>query len=483
MLQLHDPSLLLGHSLIGGDLKPGGRAHAVINPATEQAIATVSLADAPMWPRALEAAMAAQPAWAACSGLTRGSLLRRWGDLMLAHEDDLALILTSEQGKPLVEAKAEIAYAASYFYWFAGEAERIYGRTLPVGNGQRYWVEQRPLGVIAAITPWNFPAAMLARKLAAALAAGNAVLAKPALETPLSALAMASLGDRAGLPKGLVSVLLSDDPASLGAWFCQEPNIAKLSFTGSTATGKWLLERAGSAIKPCSMELGGNAPFIVFADADIAAAVEGFVFCKFRNAGQTCISANRLLLAANIAGPFLNQLKGVLRQLNYGSALAHAGQIGPLIHQKACEKLQAKIRAAEERGAQVERLGIDQRTQPVGSFFPPTLVTGVTPSMQLFTEESFGPVVAVTEFSTEEVAINLANQTPYGLAAYVFGKNLTTLNQCQHQLQFGMLGINEARISHAFAPFGGIKNSGFGREGGLEGIGHYQSQQFVAWGE
>lgn len=483
MLQLHNPSLLLRHCLIGGVLQAGAREYVIINPATEQLIATVTLVDNAMREQALTCARAAQPAWAAQSGQGRGAILRRWGDFMLAQEQDLASLLTAEQGKPLLEARAEIAYAASYFHWFAGEAERSYGRTLPVGDGRRYWVEQRPLGVVAAITPWNFPAAMLARKLAAALAAGNAVLAKPALETPLSALAMVFLGQQAGLPAGLVSVLLSDEPAAIGAWFCQEPSIAKLSFTGSTATGKWLLERAGSAIKPCSMELGGNAPFIVFADADINAAVEGFMACKFRNAGQTCISANRLLLAASIADAFLTQLKKALRELNYGDGMTPECQLGPLIHQKACERLQAKIHLAQAQGAQVELFGIDKRDKPVGAFFPPTLVTGVTPSMQLFTEESFGPVVAVTEFTSEVEAIALANETPYGLAAYVFGQNLSTLNLCQRQLQFGMLGINEARISHAYAPFGGVKNSGFGREGGLEGMGHFQSQQFVAWGE
>ncbi|HNG61993.1 MAG TPA: aldehyde dehydrogenase family protein, partial [Cellvibrionaceae bacterium] len=425
----------------------------------------------------------AQPAWAALSGLERGAILRRWGELMLAHERDLAVILTSEQGKPLAEARAEIAYAASYFYWFAGEAERVYGRVLPVGEGRRHWVEQRPLGIVAAITPWNFPAAMLARKLAAALAAGNAVITKPALETPLSALAMVHLGLQAGLPADLVSVLLSDEPAVIGAWFCQAPSIAKISFTGSTATGKWLLERAGSFIKPCSMELGGNAPFIVFADADIHAAVEGFMACKFRNAGQTCISANRLLLAASIADVFLAELKNALDTLNYGDGMDADIQLGPLIHRAACERLGAKIERAKAQGAKVEFFGRDKRVHAVGAFFAPSLVTGVTPSMQLFSEESFGPVVAVTEFTTVDEALALANQTPYGLAAYVFGQNVTTLNRCQRQLQFGMLGINEARISHAYAPFGGVKNSGFGREGGLEGIGQYQSQQFVAWGE
>lgn len=482
MLQLHTPSLLITHCLLGGVQEAGAREYPVVNPATQQIIASVSLMERDMNERAVSYAVAAQPAWADVAGGARGEVLRRWGDLMLAHKEDLATLLTAEQGKPLAEARAEIAYAASYFHWFAGEAERIYGRVLPVGSERRHWVEQRPLGVVAAITPWNFPAAMLARKLAAALAAGNGVIAKPALQTPLSALAMVHLGYAAGLPQGLVSVLLSDDPAEVGAWLCQHPAIAKLSFTGSTATGKWLLARAGDAIKPCSMELGGNAPFIVLPDADIPAAVAGFMACKFRNAGQTCISANRLLLARERASEFLSALKSAMGELHYGEGMDAKVNLGPLIHQAACARLQAKINAAQEQGAQVEQLGVDTRSIKIGTFFPPTLVTHVNPSMQLFSEESFGPVVAVTECATLDEAIYLANQTDYGLAAYVYGQDYKMLNYCQRQLQFGMLGINEGRISHAYAPFGGVKHSGFGREGGLEGIEHYQSQQFVAWG-
>jgi len=483
MVQLNDPSLLLRHSMIEGICQVGGREHAVINPATACDITSVSLVDRLMCERALASASSAQALWAERSGTERGAVLRTWGDLLLGNEADLAALLTAEQGKPYAEARAEIAYAAAYFHWFAGEAERAYGRILPVGNGRRQWVEQRPLGIVAAITPWNFPAAMLARKLAAALAAGNAVISKPALETPLSALAMAKLGQAAGIPAGLVSVLLTDEPAVLGAWFCQHPSIAKISFTGSTATGKWLLERAGAAIKPCTMELGGNAPFIVLADADIPAAVAGFMACKFRNAGQTCISANRLLLAADIAEVFLLQLKKAMQQLNYGDGMDADIQLGPLIHQAACVRLQDKIAAAEQQGAQVELFGHDKRSHTRGAFCAPTLVTGVMPSMQLFTEESFGPVVAVTEFTTEDEAIALSNHTQYGLAAYVYSQNLKSLHRVQQQLQFGMLGINEARISHAYAPFGGMKQSGFGREGGLEGITHYQTQQFIAWSE
>ncbi len=483
MLHLNDPTLIPRMSIIEGEANNGPHDHWIVNPALETPIAKVALTDEAAKGLALAAATLAQPKWAARSGAERGAVLRRWGDLMLVNLEDLACILTAEQGKPLAEARAEITYAAGYFHWFAGEAERVYGRTLPVGEGARHWVEQRPLGVVGLITPWNFPSAMLARKLAAALAAGNGVLAKPALETPLSALALMQLGERAGLPKGLVNLILTDDPKALGAWFCQAPRIAKLSFTGSTETGKWLLSRAGAGLKPCTMELGGNAPFIVFPDADISAAVAGFMACKFRNAGQTCVSANRLLLASNIAQVFLGQLKTAMAKLNYGDGARAQIQLGPLIHQAACARLKSKINAAEEQGAQVEVFGLDSRNQAAGAFFAPTLVTEVTSSMQLFAEESFGPVVAVTEFSTEEEAITLANQTEYGLAAYIYSQNLKTINRCQRTLAFGMLGINEARISHAYAPFGGIKQSGFGREGGLEGISHYQTQQFIAWGE
>jgi succinate-semialdehyde dehydrogenase / glutarate-semialdehyde dehydrogenase len=483
MLNLNDQSLLVPHSLIGGVSRPGLHSHAVINPASEQTIAHVSLIDEGMQVQALASAQAAQIPWADASGMERGRVLRRWGDLMLAHEEDLARLLTCEQGKPLPEARAEIAYAADYFYWFAGEAERMYGRVLPVGAGRHYRVEQRALGVVAAITPWNFPAAMLARKLAAALAAGNAVIAKPAIETPFSALAIAYIGARAGIPDGLVNVLLTDRPERIGEWFCSEPGIAKISFTGSTAVGKWLLARAGAQVKPCTMELGGNAPFIVFADADVCAAVNGFIASKLRNAGQTCISANRLLIHKSIAKEFLNVLRGQLNLMCFGDGMQEGINLGPLIHTTACLRLRQKITDAKDKGACVESFGIDKRVSPIGAFFAPTLVTGVTPEMRLFNEESFGPVVAATEFSTCEEAIALANKTQYGLAAYVYSQDLKTINQCQKRLQYGMLGINEARLSHAYAPFGGIKNSGFGREGGLEGITHYQSQQFIAWSE
>ncbi|HEY6529775.1 MAG TPA: NAD-dependent succinate-semialdehyde dehydrogenase [Cellvibrionaceae bacterium] len=483
MLNLNDPSLLVLHSLIGGVSGQGLRTYPVINPASEQIIAEISLLEEGMEAQALASAQAAQNPWAGLSGMERGRVLRRWGDLILTNEDDLARLLTHEQGKPLAEARAEIAYAADYFHWFSGEAERMYGRSLPVGAGRRHWVEQRALGVVAAITPWNFPAAMLARKLAAALAAGNAVIAKPAIETPFSALAIAQLGARAGIPDGLVNVLLTDQPERIGEWFCSEPKIAKISFTGSTAVGRWLLARAGDGVKPCTMELGGNAPFIVFADANIPAAVNGFIACKFRNAGQTCISANRLLVHMSIAAEFLSLLRDRLNLMCFGDGMQEGIDLGPLIHATACSRLQQKITDAKDKGAIVESFGIDRRASPIGSFFAPTLVTGVTPEMRLFNEESFGPIVAVTEFATCDEAILLANQTQYGLAAYVYSKDLTTINQCQKLLQFGMLGINEARLSHAYAPFGGIKNSGFGREGGLEGITHYQSQQFIAWSE
>jgi succinate-semialdehyde dehydrogenase / glutarate-semialdehyde dehydrogenase len=405
--------------------------------------------------------------WAALSGMERGQILRRWGDLMLAHKQDLARILTTEQGKPYAEALAEIVYAAGYFHWFAGEAERVYGRILPVGNDRHFCVEQRPLGVVAAITPWNFPAAMLARKMAAALAAGNALIAKPAIETPLTALAMVELGRRAGIANGLANIIVSDQAQLVGNWFCHELGIAKITFTGSTQVGKWLLARAGAQAKPCTMELGGNAPFVVFADADVPAAVTGFMACKFRNAGQTCISANRLLVHTSASDKFLALLKSKLQALNYGDGMQEGINLGPLIHAKACTVLQAKIHEAVQ----------------MGSFFAPTLVRGVTPGMRLFTEESFGPVVSVTEFADYEEAITLANQTAYGLAAYLYSRSLPRIKQCQTQLKFGMLGINEARLSHVFAPFGGVKHSGFGREGGLEGISQYLSQQFIAWGQ
>lgn len=481
MFNLQDPSLLITHSLIGGAIAIGNRYIPVVNPATEQALTSVSLIESEMLPEALAKAIAAQMHWAELSGYERGAVLRRWGELLLHHKSDLARILTLEQGKPLAEAAGEISYSADYFHWFAGEAERVYGRVLPAEVGARRWVEMRPLGVVAAITPWNFPAAMLARKLAAALAAGNAVLAKPAIQTPLTALALVQLGVRAGLPAELVSVLLTDTPEVLGEWLCSEPKIAKISFTGSTRVGKWLLARAGAQIKPCTMELGGNAPFIVFADANLPAAVSGFMHAKFRNAGQTCISANRLLLQKSIADEFLTLLKDKLTILKIGDGLVYDSQVGPLIHHDACNEVAAKIREAQTQGATVEIFGQDIREQKTGSFVFPMLVTGVAAPMRLFREESFGPVVAVTEFFDVQEAVQLANQTEYGLAAYLYSNDLTTISLCQRHLQFGMLGINEARLSHVNAPFGGIKNSGFGREGGAEGISHYLSPQYIAW--
>lgn len=483
MFNLQDPSLLITHSIIGGAIAIGSRSIPVVNPATEQELVAVSLIDLEMLPTAMAKALSAQRGWAELSGWERGAILRRWGDLLLQHKTDLARILTLEQGKPLAEALGEISYSADYFHWFAGEAERLYGRVLPAAAGARRWVEMRPLGVVAAITPWNFPAAMLARKLAAALAAGNAVLAKPAIQTPLTALALVELGIRAGLPAQLVSVLLTDTPEAVGDWFCSEPKIAKISFTGSTRVGKWLLARAGAHIKPCTMELGGNAPFIVFADTDLSAAVSGFMHSKFRNAGQTCISANRLMLHKSIAKQFLTLLKEKMTRLKMGNGLEGEAHLGPLIQQAACSHLNAKIREAQTQGAKVETFGQDIRVENIGSFVLPTLITGVTAHMQLFKEESFGPVVAVSEFSDAQEALQLANQTEFGLAAYCYSGDLTTISLCQRHLQFGMLGINEARLSHVNAPFGGTKNSGFGREGGAEGISHYLSPQYIAWND
>ncbi len=470
MLKLRDPSLLREQAFIAGAWcdADSGKTTEVTNPADGSRLGSVPRCGAAETARAIEAADVAQRRWRDTPAKERGAVLRRLNDLMLANADDLALIMTSEQGKPLTEAKGEIAYAASFIDWFADEARRIYGDTIPAPLGDRRIIAiKQPVGTTAAITPWNFPTAMLTRKAGPALAAGCSMVVKPASLTPFSALAFAELADRAGVPKGLLSVL-TGSAGEIGGEMTRNPLVRKLTFTGSTEVGRELMRQSADTIKKLSLELGGNAPFIVFDDADLDAAVEGTMVSKYRNTGQTCVCANRIYVQRGVLQAFTDKLVAKVEQLKVGPGTEDGVSQGPLIEQSALDKVEQHIADATSKGARVLTGG--RRHRLGGLFFEPTVLGGATDQMLLSDEETFGPVAPIFAFDTEEEVIERANRTEFGLAAYFYSRDIGRVMRVAERLESGMVGINTGLISTAEAPFGGIKQSGLGREGSKYGI-------------
>ncbi len=448
-----------------------GQTFPVSNPANEALLGTVPNMGAAETKDAIIAAENALPAWRNHTAKQRGQILRRWFQLMHEHQQDLALLMTLEQGKTLLESRAEIAYAASFLEWFSEEGKRIYGDTIPSNSpDNRILVTHMPIGVCAAITPWNFPSAMITRKVAPALAAGCTMVVKPAEATPYSALALAELAERAGVPAGVLNVV-TGDPIKIGGELTANPSVRKLSFTGSTAVGKLLIQQCAATVKKVSMELGGNAPFIVFEDADIDAAVSGAMASKYRNSGQTCVCANRIYVQDGVYDIFTKKLEAEIRKLKVGSGVDEGVNIGPLINMAAVEKVEAHIADALEKGATV-RLG-GTRHALGQTFFKPTLLTDVTSEMTIAREETFGPLAPLFRFSTEEEVLKMANATEYGLAAYFYTRDLGRAWRVSEGLEFGMVGVNASVISTETSPFGGVKESGVGREGSKYGIDEY----------
>lgn len=479
---LQDPSLLCGRCYLNGQWTDAdsGRTRAVYNPANGEVVAHVPDMAGDEAARTIDAAQAAWPSWRSRSAKDRSTILRKWYDLVLAHAEDLARIMTAEQGKPLAESRGEIAYAASFIEWFAEEAKRTYGDTIPSPSpDRRIVVVKQPVGVCAIITPWNFPAAMITRKVAPALAAGCTVVAKPAEQTPLSALALAVLAERAGMPAGVFNVITGSAPA-IGSVLTSSPIVRKLSFTGSTQTGRLLMAQCAPTLKRISLELGGNAPFIVFDDADLDAAVDGAMASKYRNTGQTCVCANRILVQDEIYDEFSARLVQRVQTLKVGNGNEEGTTQGPLIDAAALSKVQEHVADAVAKGARVLCGG---RAHALGgTFYEPTVLADTTPSMLCACEETFGPVAPLFRFRTEEEAIALANNTEYGLAGYLFSRNLARCARVADALECGMLGINTGLFSNEVSPFGGIKQSGMGREGGKYGIEEYLELKYLNFG-
>jgi succinate-semialdehyde dehydrogenase/glutarate-semialdehyde dehydrogenase len=481
-MQLTDSSLFKTRAYVNGQWidADSSETFAVTNPATGETIAEVAKCAGEETRRAIEAAEKAQIEWRQRTASERSVLMRRWFDLMMEHQEDLAQILTAEQGKPLAEARGEIAYGASYIEWFAEEAKRVYGDVIPPpANDRRIVVIKQPVGVVACITPWNFPNAMLARKVGAALAAGCSTVCKPATSTPLSAFAMAELADRAGIPAGVFNVLAGSTRA-IGEELTSNPTVRKLTFTGSTEVGKQLVERCAGTMKRTSMELGGNAPFIVVDDADLDNAVQGTVASKYRNAGQTCVCSNRILVQDSVMEEYSTKLAEAVRGLKVGSGFDEGVTIGPLIDDEAADNVCSMIDDAVAKGAEVVIGG--GRSELGGSFVDPTILSGVTSDMRVFREEIFGPVSPLVSFSTEEEAIAMANDTEFGLAAYFCARDVGRVWRVSEGLEYGIIGVNEGIISNAMAPFGGIKESGNGREGSKYGLDDYVEVKYLCIG-
>ena len=481
-MQLNDSALLREQCYVNGAWTSGtgGGTIAVTNPATDEVICTVPSLNGEDTARAIDAANAAWPAWRALTGKARANILRSWFDLMMQHQDDLALIMTTEQGKPLAEAKGEIAYAASFIEWFAEEAKRVYGDTMnhPL-PGKRIVVLKQPIGVVAAITPWNFPAAMITRKCAPALAAGCPVVIKPASQTPLSALALAELAERAGVPKGIINVI-TGKASEIGKVLTESPIVRKLSFTGSTEIGKTLMQQCSSTVKKVSLELGGNAPFIVFDDADLDAAVVGAMASKYRNAGQTCVCANRLLVQDSVYDAFSAKFTQAVKKLKVANGSEAGAEQGPLIDMHAVEKVELHIADATSKGAKVLTGGA--RHALGGSFFEPTVLANVTTEMVVTHEETFGPVAPLFRFKDEDEAIRMANDTEFGLAAYFYSRDVGRVWRVSEALEYGIVGVNEGIISNEVAPFGGVKESGIGREGSKYGMDDFLEIKYLCMG-
>ncbi|WP_395063942.1 NADP-dependent succinate-semialdehyde dehydrogenase [Paraburkholderia silvatlantica] len=472
-MNLKDASLLQTSAFINGEWQGAedGATFEVKNPATGAVIGTVPRMGAAETRRAIAAANAAWPAWRAKTAKERSVILRKWHDLMMENADDLALILTTEQGKSLAEAKGEIGYAASFLEWFAEEGKRIYGDTIPTpANDKRIVVTKEPVGVCAAITPWNFPAAMITRKVGPALAAGCPIVLKPAEATPFSALALAVLAERAGVPRGVFSVV-TGDPKAIGGELTSNPTVRKLSFTGSTPVGRLLMSQCASTVKKVSLELGGNAPFIVFEDADLDAAVAGAIASKYRNSGQTCVCTNRFYVHDAVYDAFAAKLRDAVEKLKVGLGTEAGVTQGPLINEAAVLKVESHIEDALAKGAQVITGG--KRHALGHGFFEPTILTGVTPAMKVARDETFGPLAPLFRFSSDEEVIRMANDTEFGLAAYFYSRDIGRVWRVAEALEYGMVGINTGLISNEVAPFGGVKQSGLGREGSHYGVDDY----------
>ncbi len=481
MQRVSDDRLLKNDSYINGDWLSSGEKFGVSNPASGEIIARVSNAGISETELAIESAKKAFPAWSAMSANERARILHKWFELLMQHQHDLGVILTSEQGKPLAEAKGEIAYGAAFIEWFSEEAKRVYGDTIPAPSGdKRIVVIKQPIGVVAAITPWNFPNAMMARKAAAALAAGCTFIVRPASQTPLSALAMAELADQAGIPAGVFNVVVGEDASGMGKVLTQHPDVAKFTFTGSTPVGKLLICQCASTVKRVSMELGGNAPFIVFDDADIDAAVQGALISKYRNAGQTCVCTNRIFVHEKVIQAFTDKLMTEVKNLSVGDGLTEGVEIGPMISQQACDDVLKLIRASEKLGANTVLGG--QQHIAGENYLQPTIMTGVKNDMPIASNEIFGPVSAIIPFRDEAEVIAMANDTEYGLAAYFYSRDIGRIWRVAEGLAFGMVGINEGIISNAAAPFGGVKQSGNGREGSKYGLDDYLEIKYLCMG-
>ena len=471
MLALKDPSLFKQQCYLNGEWVSGTETTEVTNPATGEVIGHVPKLGQAEAAKAIADANAAWPAWRKKTAKERATILKKWFDLMIANADDLALIMTSEQGKPLAEAKGEIMYSASFIEWFAEEGKRIYGDTIPTpAADKRIMVTKEPIGVCVAITPWNFPSAMITRKAAPALAAGCPMIVRPADLTPFSALALAELAQRAGIPGGVFQVITGRSTL-IGAEFTSNPTVRKLSFTGSTEVGRKLIEQCAPTVKKVSMELGGNAPFIVFDDADLDAAVEGAIASKYRNAGQTCVCANRLYVQSGVYDAFAQKLADAVGQLHVGNGVDPGVTQGPMIDTKAVEKVEEHIADALAKGASIKMGG--KRHHLGHSFFEPTILTNVTQDMAVAKEETFGPLAPLFKFDAEEEVIGYANDTEFGLASYFYSRDIGRIFRVSEALEYGMVGVNSGLISNEIAPFGGVKQSGLGREGSKYGIEDY----------
>jgi succinate-semialdehyde dehydrogenase / glutarate-semialdehyde dehydrogenase len=482
-MKLRDPDLLRTRAFVGGKWldAASGASHTIVNPATGEPIGTVPDMTAADVRGAIEAASQAFPAWAALTAKERAAILRRWYELLLANQEDLATLMTAEQGKPLAEAKGEIVYGAAFIEWFAEEGKRLYGDVIPPHQAdRRLLVLRQPVGVVAAITPWNFPLAMITRKAGPALAAGCTFVCKPASQTPYSALAAAALAARAGVPPGVLNVVTGTAAAAIGAELTGNPLVRKVTFTGSTAVGKKLMAQCAAGVKKITMELGGNAPFIVFEDVDLDAAVAGAIASKYRNTGQTCICANRLLVQAPVYEAFARKLVQAVAQLRVGDGLKGPTDQGPLIDVNALAKVEQHLADAVAKGARIALGG--HRHALGGTFFEPTVVTEVTPAMLIAREETFGPIAPLFRFESEGDAIRMANDTEFGLAAYFYTRDLARSWRVAEALEYGMVGLNTGIFSTEVAPFGGVKESGIGREGSRYGILDYTELKFVCVG-
>lgn len=468
-------------AFIGGEWVTSKNRFAVINPATGLDIASVPNLTPVDARRAIDAASDALPAWSAKTAKERAGVLRRWYDLMLSEAEALAQLMTAEQGKPLAESRGEVAYGASFVEWFAEEGKRAYGRTIPTtAASKRYVTIKQPIGVVAAITPWNFPIAMITRKVAPALAAGCTIVVKPAEDTPLCALALAKLAEKAGVPAGVFNVVTTQDARGVGEVLCADTRVRKLTFTGSTEVGKILYRQCADTVKKLTLELGGNAPLIIFDDADLDQAVAGAMASKYRNAGQTCVCANRIFVQSGIYDRFADALASAAEKLVIGPGTGSGVNLGPLINADAVAKVEKLMADAVAKGGKVKTGGAKDATGSL--FYLPTVLTDVTPEMDIVSEEIFGPVASLIRFETDDEVITLANNTPFGLAAYLFSQNIQRAWKTAERLEAGMVGVNEGIFSNEVVPFGGVKESGLGREGAAEGLDEYLETKFICLG-